>query len=260
MRTTAVRRAVLTASALSLTLLATACGSGSGDSGAEADGKADPKQSASAPAAAAKGKSAAELAPLLVTQADLPEHKVEPDAAAKAGAEQNAAPDKAECKPLVQLQTLVPLGKPAGTATVAATEKPKKPAEGASVEDKLDALKGGLAVTRTSVGLASYDDKGAQEAFGALKAATTACAGGYTVTQGTESTKIEKVGSSAAVTAGDESLAYNTVMDLKDGDKATMQFVVVRKGDTLATFYAMNVTGEAAQPKAVVEAQAKKLG
>ncbi|MFF5702467.1 hypothetical protein ACFY7H_08175 [Streptomyces sp. NPDC012794] len=257
MRTTVVRRAVLTASALSLGLLATACGSG--DSGTKAGGGAEPQRSASAPAAD-KGKSAAELAPLLVTQADLPAYEVEADAAAKAGGGQSAVPDKAECKPLVQLQSFVPLGKPAGTATVAAREKAKKPGEGASVEDKLDALKDGLSVTRTSVGLASYDGKGAEEAFGTLKAATTACGGGYTVQDGTEATRIEKVGSSPAVTAGDESLAYSTVMDLKDGDKATMQFVVVRKGNTLATFYALNLTGEAAQPKAVVEAQAKKLG
>ncbi|MGE7385970.1 hypothetical protein ACQKM2_10900 [Streptomyces sp. NPDC004126] len=259
MRTAFVRRAVLTASAVSLSLLATACGSDSGDSGKKDDAKASPRQSAPA-AAAAKGKSAAELAPLLVAQADLPEHKVEADAAAKAATGANADADKPECKPLVQLQTLVPVGKPAGTATIAATEKPKKPSEGASLDDKLDALKGGLAVTRTSVGLASYDGKGAEEAFGALKAAGTACAAGYTVTQDAEKTKIEKVAPSAAVTAGDEALAYNTVMDLKDGDKATMQFVVVRKGNTLATFYAMNLTGAAAQPKAVVEAQVKKLG
>ncbi|UQX02559.1 hypothetical protein [Streptomyces sp. RerS4] len=259
MRTAVVRRTVLAASTVSLSLLVTACGSGESKPDAKTDAKASASASASA-APAAKGKSAAELTPLLVTQADLPEFKVEEDKAAKTAQAQKAEADKAACKPLVQVQTFVPLGAPVGTAVIAATEKPKAPAEGASTEEKLEAITGALSVTRTSVQLASYDGKGAEEALAAVKAATTACAGGYSVTAGGDVTKIEKVGPSASVTGGDEALAYNTTIDLKDGDKNVWEFVIVRKGNTLATFASMNATGSAKQQPAIVGAQVKKLG
>ncbi|MCX5194959.1 hypothetical protein OOK31_13775 [Streptomyces sp. NBC_00249] len=259
MRTALVRRSVLAASAVSLSLLATACGSDS-DTKADAKPEGKPAASASAPAAGAKAKSAAELTALLVAQADLPEFTVEEDKAAKAGQAQKYEGDKADCKPVIQLQSYKALGTPVGTAGIAALEKPKKPADNATVEEKLDAIKGGLSITRTSVILSSYDGKGAEEAFAALKTATTACAAGYTVTVDGEPTKVEKVAPSAPVTAGDEALAFNTVLDLKDGDKNTMQFVVVRKGNTLASFFSVSVAGTATQPKPVVEAQAKKIG
>ncbi|MEU6755834.1 hypothetical protein [Streptomyces sp. NPDC046685] len=257
MRTALVRRAVLTASAVSLSLLATACGSD------KADTKTDVKASAPATSAApaAKGKTAAELTPLLVTQAELPDFKVEADQAAAAAAKGPAAEsDKPECKPLVQLQSYVAQGKPVGTAQVAATSKPKPAAEGATTEEKVEAALKGFSVTRTSVALNSYDGKGAEEAFTALKTAVTACAGGYTVTAEGEKTKIEKVTPGAPAAGGDESLTFALVLDLKDGDKATWQYAVVRKGGTLATFSSMNLTGDAEQPKPVIEAQVKKLG
>ncbi|MBT2479215.1 hypothetical protein [Streptomyces sp. ISL-94] len=257
MRTALVRRTVLTASAVSLALLGTACGAEKADP--EADAK--PSAPATSAAPAAKGKTAAELTPLLVTQAELPDFKVEADAAAAAAAkEKPAESDKPECKPLIQLQSYAAQGKPAGTALVAATSKPKPAAEGASMGEKLDAAMKGLSVTRTSVALNSYDGKGAEEAFTALKTAVTACAGGYTVTAEGETTKIEKVTPGAPVAGGDESLTFAVVMDLKDGDKATWQYAAVRKGGTLATFSSMNLTGDAEQPKPVIEAQVKKLG
>jgi hypothetical protein len=118
----------------------------------------------------------------------------------------------------------------------------------------------GFSVTRTSVALNSYDGKGAEEAFTALKTAVTACAGGYTVSAEGEKTKIEKVTPGAPAAGGDESLTFALVLDLKEGDKATWQYAVVRKGGTLATFSSMNLTGDAEQPKPVIEAQVKKLG
>ncbi|OKK20973.1 hypothetical protein AMK16_11320 [Streptomyces sp. CB00455] len=260
MRSALVRRSVLTASAVSLTLLATACGSDKADTTADAKPSAA-APATSAPAPAAKAKTAAELTPLLVTQADLPDHKVEDDAAAAAAAKgKPAETDKPECKPLVQFQSFQSVGAPAGTARVAATSKPQPAAEGATMEEKLDAAMKGLSVTRTSVALNSYDGKGAEEALAALKGAVTACAGGYTVAAEGDSTKIEKVVPGTPAAAGDEALAFAVVIDLKDGDKATWQLAAVRKGNTLATFTSMNLTGDAEQPKAIVDAQAKKLG
>ncbi|MFJ9338330.1 hypothetical protein ACIRP0_03425 [Streptomyces sp. NPDC101733] len=263
MRTAFGRRAVLAVSAASLTLLVTACGSGDAKEPAEGAGAGGP---ASAPAAAGgTGKPAAELTPLLVAQADLPGFKVAPDAGAALIAK-GVVPksDKPACQSLVQLQASAavrtPSSGPAGAAWISVADKPKAPDANASAEEKLDAITGALSVTKTSVGLHSYDGKGAEDAFAGLKAAGAFCANGYTVTAEGENTKVEKVTAGAPVTAGDEALSYAVVADLGDGVKALTQIVAVRKGNTLATFSSLNLTGEAAQPKAVVEAQLKKLG
>ncbi len=254
MRTALVRRTVLTASAVSLALLATACGSD------KADSKADGKPSTAAPAAsAAKAKTDAELAGLLVVQADLPEHVVKPATPEETAAAAGATSDKPECLPLVKAQAMAPVGSAAGTARIKAAAKPKEPAANASAEEKLKAAMDALGTTATFVTLASYEGKGAEEAVATLKGAGTACAGGYTGSQGGEGLKIEKLTPGAAVTAGDEALAYTVVGDA-DGEKLSMELVVVRKGNTLATFSAVSLAGTAEQPKAVVDAQAKKLG
>ncbi|MCX5376470.1 hypothetical protein [Streptomyces sp. NBC_00091] len=247
---------------MSLSLLATACGSG--DTGSKDGSGADAKTAAKPSAPARTGKSAAELAPLLVNQADLPQYKVEADSP-KGDPARKVESDKPACKPLVQLQGLVPIstpsGTPSGTVVASVSEKRKPVGEGATLEEQLDALKDTAGVSGTSVVLDSYDAKGAQEAFASLKDASTACAGGYTSVDGAKTTKVQKVLPSAQITAGDESLAFQLVLELAGGAKGSMQFVVVRKGGTLATFEGLSVIGEAAQPpKAVVEAQSKKLG
>lgn len=253
MRTALVRRTVLTASAVSLALLATACGS------EKADTKADAKPSAGSAAPAAKAKTDAELAGLIVVQADLPEHVVKPATPEESAAAAGATSDKPECLPLVKAQSMAPVGSAAGTARTKAVAKPKEPAAGASAEEKLKAAMDALSATATSVTLSSYEGKGAQEAIATLKGAGTACAGGYTGSQGGGALKIQKVTPGAAVTAGDEALAYTVVGDA-DGEKLAMELVVVRKGNTLATFSALSASGTAEQPKAVVDAQVKKLG
>ncbi|MBT2402444.1 MULTISPECIES: hypothetical protein [unclassified Streptomyces] len=257
MRTALVRRTVLTASAVSLAVLATACGSDKGDT------KADAKPSAGAAAAsaapAAKAKTDAELGGLIVAQADLPDHQFKAATPAEATAGAGATSDKPACLPLVNAQSMTPFGKAGGVARTKVVGKPKEPAADASPEEKMKAAMDALGTTATAVTLASYDGKGAEEAFAGLKAAGTACAGGYTATQGGEAGKITKVAAGTAVTAGDEALAY-TVEGDADGEKFTTQLVVVRKGNTLATFSALSLTGTAEQPKAVIDAQAKKLG
>ncbi|MFI6145382.1 hypothetical protein [Streptomyces sp. NPDC051109] len=259
MRTTLVRRTVLTASAVSLVLLSTACGSDKAD-----DKKADAKPSAAASSAAAapaaKGKTDAELAALLVADADLPGHQFEPATPAEAAAGATATSDKPACLPLVKAQSMAaPAEKSTGVARTRVVATPKPAAEGASPEEKLKAAMDALGSNATAVTLSSYEGKAADEAFAALKAAGTACAGGYSVTQGGESGKVSKVGDGTPVTAGDGALAY-TVEGDADGEKFTTQLVVVRKGNTLATFSTISLTGKAEQPKAVVDAQVKKLG
>ncbi|MEU8839852.1 hypothetical protein AB0D97_12085 [Streptomyces roseus] len=245
MRSTLVRRTVLTASAVSLALLATACGSDKAD-GKVGGATPTPSAPSAAAAPAAKGKTDAELGALLVTQAELPTHAVRPAGAAELAAAASAGSDKPECLPLVKAQSSAPVGTPVGRAGTKAVAIPK------SAGDVLGA-------TVTSIALASYDGKGAEEAFAAVKAAGTACAGGFTGSQAGDSLKIQKVVPGAAVTAGDEAIAYTTVADV-EGEKAATELVVVRKGNIVATFSAVSPSGSAEQPKAVVEIQAKKLG
>ncbi|MFD3802213.1 hypothetical protein ACFWSF_07450 [Streptomyces sp. NPDC058611] len=253
MRTALVRRTVLTASAVSLALLATACG------GEKTDAKASASAPATSAAPAAKGKTDAELGGVIVVQADLPAYLVKAATAEEVAAAGAVTSDKPECAPLVKAQSMAPVGTAAGLARTKAVALGKEPAANASAEEKLKAGLDALGATATSVTLTSYDGKGAEEAFAALKTAGTACAGGYTGSQQGESLTITKVSPGASVTGGDEALAYTIAAD-GDGTKIGMELVVVRKGNTLATFSAISLSGTAEQPKPVVDAQVKKLG
>ncbi|MFD8412923.1 hypothetical protein ACSHWO_14140 [Streptomyces sp. HUAS TT3] len=259
MRSTLVRRSVMTASAAALALLATACGSSDSKDGAKADAPASAAAPAASAAPAAKGKTDAELASVIVKQADLPEHVLKEATPAEAAAGAAATSDKPECLPLVKAQSQAPVGTATGAARTKAVAKPKEPAAGASAEEKMKAAMDALGAPVTLVTVASYDGKGAEDAFAALKTAGTACAGGYAATGGGDTGKITKVAAGAPVTAGDAALAYTVEADA-DGEKISTQLVVVRKGNTLATFSAVSLKGAAEQPKAVVDAQVKKLG
>ncbi|WP_371617443.1 hypothetical protein [Streptomyces sp. NBC_00454] len=260
MRTTFVRRTVLTASAVSLALLATACGGSD-----KADAKGDAKPSASASAAAGKGKSNAELSSLILAQADLPDYVFKQATSAEVKIGIDTVSDKAECLPLAKAQVMTPVGMTSGTSRVKVIAKPKAADPNATAEEKLKAGMDALGGTVTSVTLASYDGKGAEEAFASFKGAGTACAAGFEAkaTDGSaspdNSIKFSKVVPGAQVTAGDEALAY-TFQGESDGEKISTELVVVRKGSSLVTFYAVSLAGTAEQPKAVVEAQQKKLG
>ncbi|MEU9376673.1 hypothetical protein AB0D94_23280 [Streptomyces sp. NPDC048255] len=254
MRSALVRRSVLTASAVSLTLLATACGADKAE-----DKKADAKPSAPATSAApaAKAKTDAELGGLIVTKADLASYEFSavPEAEVKAGAA--ASSDKAECLPVVKTQGSAPVGTAAGVARTKAIAVPKTD-ENATPDEKAAAGLKMLAGTRTAVTLASYEGKGAEEAFAAVKTAATACAAGFTITMEGESTKIGKVTSGTA-TGGDEALTVALTADV-EGVQVTTETVVVRKGNTVATHTASSFSGAADKPQAIVDAQVKKLG
>ncbi|MEU3315367.1 hypothetical protein ACGFY6_29160 [Streptomyces sp. NPDC048387] len=258
MRSTLVRRTVLTASAVSLALLTSACGSGG--SGDKAGDKAADKPSASAAATsaapAAKGRTDAETAALLVTQTDLKDQIVSAEGAAGAAAVP-AEVDNAACKPLAQVQTAQKVGAPTGFGRTSVKAKPQELPAGASAEDKLKAGLLALGGDQTLVTVASYDGKGAEDAFASVKAAGTACSGGYSVTYEGDKTKLDSV-TPAPVQSRDEAVHYTVVMDLGDGDKSTGHLVAVRKGNTLATFYTF---GTAAKfPGDLIDVQLTKLG
>ncbi|MFJ3728816.1 hypothetical protein ACIPYQ_40495 [Streptomyces sp. NPDC090045] len=235
MRNTIVRRSVMTASAVSLVLLAAACSSDK-----PADKKAEPRAagSSSAPAAApeAKGKTDAELAKLIVTQADVRDRMFKEVTAAEIAAASTVTSDKPECKVLAQAQSLGTVGTPTG----AARTKVSTP-ESAGV----------ASLGLTALTLTSYDGKGAEEALASVKTAGTACAGGYTVPQAEE--KITKVAPGPAVTGVDD-----TVTLTLSSDDLDTQLVVVRKGNTLATSYTVGLKPELALD--VLDVQFNKLG
>ncbi|MFF1556095.1 hypothetical protein [Streptomyces sp. NPDC058279] len=252
MRNTLVRRTVLTASAVSLALLGTACGSD------KADSKAEGKPSVPAPSApsAAKGKTDAELAAVVVTQADLKDYLVSPEAATKAAATP-VATDKAACEPLARIQAAQKVGAPVGVARTALKAKPKESAANASPEDKLKAGLLALGADQTLISIGSYDGKGAEEAFASVKAAGAACAAGYTLTAEGDKTKLDSV-TPGPISARDEAVHYTVIMDLGDGEKSPGHLVAVRKGNTLATFYTFGV--EATYPGDLVDTQLTKIG
>lgn len=257
MRTALVRRSVLSASAVSLALLATACGS------EKADTKADAKPSAAATSAApaAKGKTDTELAALLVTQAEVPDYVIDTGDAAQLPEvdKTDVTTDKAECKVLVQSQALQKIGTPTGVAREVVTAKPKEAAADASPEEKLAAIQKALGVTATMTGLSSYDGKGAEELVASVKAAGTACAGGFSATSEGETSKYESVKPGPAVTAGDEAVSLALALQ-EEGETRTGLIVVVRKGSSVATFGSISFLGTTESPTALIDAQVKKLG
>lgn len=265
MNITSARRVGLAASGAVLALLVSACGSGGGDD--KASDTASPQAGASASAApgrtaAAKALTAAELEKAALTQADVKSGKVSPKVPLQDDiAQAKVKTDKPECAALGHLQAGTYEGQPAATTKRGWLADQKKPAAGASPED---AMVAGLDRTKVIVTLATYADGGAEKAFAALKAASTACAGGFAYTVGSDTTKFSQVTVTPAPQGADEALALTLTMQA-DGDKAPWKSVVVRKGATLASFASVNmatgVTGkEYPFPAELVQAQLAKLG
>ena len=257
MRRITVRRTAVAASAVSLALLVSACGS------EEPAAKDEPKDKGAssapaAPGANAKALSQAELDKLVLAESDLKDHKIVKPSAADEAASKGVTGDKAECKPLVDIMALRAPGGAAASVSrkIAAVAKPL-PA-GASAEEKMKAGMGALGATVTVDTLGSYAGKGAADAVAALKKAGADCAGGFTLNAGGDKTKVTKI-EAAQYTAGDEAVAFTINVDL-EGTAGVGHLVSVRKGSTVATFYAQSLMGKAEQPKAVIDAQMKKLG
>ncbi|MFI8999564.1 hypothetical protein [Streptomyces sp. NPDC053541] len=252
MRARSLRHAGAVAAVTTLALALTACAGE--EKKTEDTGKADASASASAAATPdVKALPAAELEKLLVTQADLKGYQVQP---AKPGERVNAgdvSADKAACETLAEALSWAAPGTPGASATVKTIQVPEKKKE--SFEGAI----GALVAPVTSVTLGSYAGEGAQEAFASLKTAGTECAGGFTVHGGGVTTKVHKVAPDT-VTAGDEALAWTVTRDM-GGEPFVTKLVVLRKGNTLAGFSTLSVSGEVKeQPKTVIDAQAAKLG
>lgn len=269
MRTTAVRRTALAASAAALALLVTACGgSGDEDKAGDSKGKGDSSASASAEPAA-KALTAAELEKLVIAAADLKDHKVTEPGKDEVSDPGTLSVEQAECEPVAQALSSVPTGKPAAsvqrlvTLESEAAKKGMPDLDGLSEKEAEEAMIDSLDITKTMTSLRSYDADGAKETLAALREAGKKCAGGFTMSADGEKQQVTKV-TEEKLAAGEEAVAW-TVGTKLDDTTAETKVVVLRQGTTLAGFSSFNIAavtrGETfEQPTAVIEAQEAKLG
>ncbi|URN15396.1 MULTISPECIES: hypothetical protein [Streptomyces] len=266
MRSSLIRRTAVVASAVSLALLVTACG---GDKAADA-GKNDKAGkdggAAAAPAPAAKVLTAAELEKAVLAEGDVKGHKVSSAKAEEIGKPGDVTVDKQECLPLAEAASSIVVGTSTAHVTRKVVEEPK-PSAGKSAGDMTegeleDAFASSLALTMTVDTLASYEGKGAEETAAKLRAAGTACAGGFTVTQAGDKTKVLKV-EEAELAGGDEAAAWVLTSEVEAGKTMPIKVAAVRQGATLTTFMAVNIGAALAGkdyplPTAVIDAQVAK--
>ncbi|MFD7466098.1 hypothetical protein [Streptomyces tendae] len=267
MSSTAVRRTALAASAAALALLVTACG-GSDDDSAAGDDKAKAEQSAPAEgagesASAGKALTAAELEKVALAQADVKSGEVATELSAddQVAKDQISADDKA-CLPLVHVQGAVAQGEPAADVQRSWQGQSESPSEskGPDGQDMTD-----IDVNKILLNVASYADGGAEEAVAGLKTAVEKCADGFDATAGGDKMRVTKVSGGDAPKGGDEGLTVNIGVATGGDSSGLMKLVVVRKGSTLATFSAVNLSSmmtgaEFEVPAEVVDAQVAKLG
>lgn len=244
-----VRTALTAATAASLALLLTACG------GDASDGKPKGDNDASASAAAkpdVKALTPAQLDKLVVAQADLTGYLVQKTDAADVVNGGDVGADKAPCEPLAEAMSAVAPGTPGASVQRKAVQAKK--GTGGSPAD----IRNALGAPATAITLGSYAGEGAQQALASLKAAGDACGGGFTISASGEKTKVAKV-SPEPLTAGDEAVAFTVISEM-EGKPFMSTLAVFRKGNNLATFSTVSLTGKVKElPQDVVDAQAAKL-
>jgi hypothetical protein len=248
--------ATLAVSALSLALI-TGCSSEGSD-----DAKDAKESAAESSAPAAKALTAAELEKLLLAKGDVKGYEAESGDDTLPKSKSEVKTDKTQCDPLAwATAALAPGDTDANasntlTATPTASKDPSELSE-TDIEDAFD-------VSITFVGLSSYDGDGAEKALKAVSDGVTACSGGYTLKAEGENGKVTKVTTAKSSGAGDESVAFAEDVDMDGEGTATFLTEVVRKGNTVATFYSVNLAAlsdgsKTEIPAAVVEAQVAKL-
>lgn len=259
MRSTAIRRTVLAATAVSLALLATACGgSGSDDKGADAKGKAS-----KAPVPATKALTAAELEKVSLAQGDVKGNKVAEAAPKDLIAADKVTAKEAACDPFADALMGAEVGSPAAATHRQVVSEPKKSdAAKQDSEDAEEAFKAAFNITTTMTSLGAYEGKGADEAISSLRTAATGCAGGFDYTVSGAKQKVTKI-TEEQVKGGEEAAAWTAQVE-QDGEKVPMKLVVLRQGTTLATFASLNLAASGAGgdfdlPTSVIDAQAAKL-
>ncbi|MEU8714787.1 hypothetical protein [Streptomyces sp. NPDC048663] len=243
--------------ALSLALI-TGCSDGSSK---------DPATSAG-PAAAVKALSAAELKQRILAQGEVDGYKVNAvGAAAPARSRIRASEEK--CRPLAYVLTgLAPADAAAEIGRTVREDKKDPTDDATSLDDMADgkfeaAIKDSLDLDITSLDLSSYDGDGARQAMKDLSAAVEDCAAGFTGGSAGDEQKVTKVTATEPTGTGDEAVAFTAVTDM-DGDKGPLHVEVVRHGNTLATYFSMNIGAMMSGkpytvPAPVIKAQSAKL-
>jgi hypothetical protein len=240
--------------ALSLALV-TGCSSGSDKKSDDTKASGSASASAAAPAATAKALAKPELEKLLLTQAEVKGYRVDDgdDTLPKSKAEVKT--DKPACDPLAWATAgLAPGDKDVSASNTIAAE----PKGGKDIESALQ-------VEMTFVGLSSYDGDGAVKAMKAVSDGLKSCSGGYRLTTEAEQDgKVTKVTADQGSGQGDETVAFTESVDMDGQGTAQFRTEVVRKGNTVATFYTVNfadfgATKVAEIPAAVVQAQIAKI-
>lgn len=253
--------ATLAMSALSLALI-----TGCSDKGSD-DAKETGSDSSSS-ASDAKTYTAAELQKLILAKGDVAEYKVEKTLGAPETKDEVTTDDE-KCRPLAfAMSAQAPGDAAAETSVTASQEKAPGDTASKSVEDLSegeieDSLTDAMSVNVTVVGLSSYEGDGAAETFKSVSDAVKGCTGGFTVTADGEKQKLTKIASEKGSGTGDESVAFAADGDM-DGDTGTLHVEVARHGNTIATYYTINLgammSGKAYTiDGAVVTAQAKKI-
>ncbi|APS20721.1 MULTISPECIES: hypothetical protein [Streptomyces] len=264
MRATAVRRTALAASAAALALLATACG-GSSDADAK-DEKGAANGSSSAPKAPAKALTAAELETAALAQGDVKGTKITKTGPADEVPADGVKVDKEACLPVAHAMYGVAQKGALATTKRRVIDEPKtdgkKSLEDVAKGEGADAFKDAFNLTSTFVALHSYEGTAGPDAFTALKKAAADCAGGFTATVAGTPTKVVSM-AEEKITGGDEAVAW-TVTSESDGATAPVKLVALRKGGSVATFFAFNLAAAGGDvkfelPTAVVAAQDEKL-
>ncbi|MFF8966522.1 hypothetical protein ACF1BK_27655 [Streptomyces globisporus] len=268
MRATAVRRTALAASAAALVLLATACsGSSDADGKDGKDEKGAANGSSSAPKTPAKALTAAELEKATLAQGDVEGTKVTKAGPADEVPADGVKVDKEACLPVAHALSGVAQEGAVATTKRKVIDEPKtdgeKSLEDAAKGEGADAFKDAFNLTSTFVALSSYEGSAGPDAFAALKKAAADCAGGFTATVAGTPTKVVSM-TEEKITGGDEALAW-TVTSESDGATAPVKLVALRKGGSVATFFAFNLAAAGGEdvtfelPTKVVAAQDKKL-
>ncbi|GGT61219.1 hypothetical protein [Streptomyces purpureus] len=244
MSTSLVRRAALSAAAVCLVLPVTAC-TGQGAENGDAKGKGP---------GGVRALSGGELEERALVSGDLPARfTVRKGGAADVVPGSGVVTDKAACKPLAHAMAMVAIGKPGATARVKVAEMPAtKPAASPDA-----AARAALDAPVTSVGLASYDGTGAQDAFRALRTSTGACAGGFTLTLMGETTKVLAV--EPVAMPGKATLAWTVTSEVA-GEPVISKVMAAYVRNHLATFSTVSPAGgPVAEPLDVLDAQTAKL-
>ncbi|MCX4512976.1 hypothetical protein OHA27_22225 [Streptomyces sp. NBC_01619] len=264
---TARRIAIAAVAAALTTVLATGCEGDDKGGKAGRDGKDDTRKASAAPSPGTAAPSApteptpaeptpadsapssgrtltkAELAKAALVTGDVPDFVVSPmQGGEETGTEQA---DEQECRPLAAMINGAP--EPAAAATVFRT--------------LVDASEEGKE-TQTVVTeiLTSHANGSAAGVLRALRTAVEACAGGFTTHGGEGPSTYSAVKRLPAPRAGDDAFAYQ-VTGAVGAAKVPLVFHVVRRGASVATFYAANFVDARTPevPAALVTEQAAKM-